>query len=162
LREKDGEFWVLPGYPRVCLWPDAVESLLGSPARLPQLTPTWDKRYLSLGERNARFEDKPALLKAVYFLAARSEDEGAPRIEKASRREALLQLVRNTYMNWLLTKEQRAEEFAVLARLTESTAFRRIVPHSHPAKLNALCELLEEDAARVSFPSLRQSLAGNP
>src|SRR5215831_9472143 len=55
LEEEQGRFYVQPGYPRVCLWPDAVEALLGSRAALPDLTPTWNKKYLALDGGRAKF-----------------------------------------------------------------------------------------------------------
>jgi len=87
-----------------------VEKLLGDKEALPNLTPTWDKRYLALDGGRARFAEKKLPLGAVYLLGERAMDERAPRIENISPREALLELVQNTYMNALLTKEQRAAE----------------------------------------------------
>jgi len=150
LKEIEGALHVLPGYPRVCLWPDSVGSLLGSSEALPRLTPNWEKRYLALDGKRARFEEKPRPLKAVYFLMPRTTDESAPRVEEISRREAVLELVQNTYMNWLLTKEQRAAEFDAVARLTEDVMMRRLFPHKNPARLGTLCELIEKDAAKLA------------
>jgi len=150
LKEIERALHVLPGYPRVCLWPDSVEKLLGSSEALPRLTPGWDKRFLTLNGNQARFEEKPRPLKAVYFLMPRTTDASAPRLEEISRREAMLELVQNTYMNWLLSKEQRAAEFGALARLTENVIMRRVTPHEDPARLGTLCELIEKDAARAS------------
>ena len=52
-QEEDGVL-VRPGYPRICLWPDATTSLYGASHHLPRITPEegindwWDKRYLDL------------------------------------------------------------------------------------------------------------------
>jgi hypothetical protein len=69
----------------------------------------------------------------------------SPRIEEISARQALLELVQNTYMNWLLDREQRAAEFQVLSDLVATVPVRRIVPHSDPAKIAALCDLIVAD-----------------
>ena len=66
----------------------------------------------------------------------------APRVEKLSPREALLLLVENTYMNWLLSREQRAAEFETLCRVVEQVPVRRIVAHTQPEKLSQLCDLI--------------------
>src|SRR5262249_2798013 len=86
---------------------------------------------------------------AIYLLAARTEQDDAPRVEEVSAREALLELVQSTYMNWLLDKEQRAAEFEVLGKLVAQIPVRRIVPHRDPARIPALCDLILEDARRV-------------
>ncbi len=58
LEERRGQFYVQPGYPRVCLWPDAVEKLFGSQDALPNLTPTWEKKFLALDGERAKFEEQ--------------------------------------------------------------------------------------------------------
>jgi hypothetical protein len=149
LKELEGALHVLPGYPRVCLWPDSPVSRMGSSDALPRLTPTWEKRYLPLDGTQAQFEEMSRPLHAIYFLMPRSKDESAPRVVEISRREAVLELVQNTYMNWLLTKEQRAAEFDALARLTQGVVMRRAMPHEDPARLGALCHLIEKDLAQT-------------
>jgi hypothetical protein len=143
---KDGNFCVQPGYPRVCLWPQSVEMLMGRPDALPRLTPNWDKFYLPLDGATARLETQKRPLGAVYILAPREMAADAPRMEEVSNREVLLELVQNTYMNWLLDRAQRAAEFEWLAHLVSHIPVRRIVPHRDPARIGALCELILADA----------------
>jgi len=150
LTEEHGRFQVEPGYPRVCLWPDAVEKLFGAPDALPRLTPSWEKFFLPLDGGNARFEEQRRVASAVYLLAPRVAEADAPRIETMSAREALLELVQNTYMNWLLDRRQRAAEFDALSRLVTQVPIRRIVPHVDPGRIGALCELIVADGERLS------------
>jgi hypothetical protein len=149
IKEEAGTFYVEPAYPRICLWPSAVDSLFGAPDALPLLTPTWEKRFLALDGVRAKFEPQRQPLGAVYLLAPRVEEVDAPRIEVLGKREALLQLVQNTYMNRLLDREQRAAELDALARIVASIPVRRIVPHSDAARVGALCDLIVTDAARL-------------
>jgi hypothetical protein len=149
VREARGALLVEPGYPRICLWPDAVESLFGATGALPQLTPTWEKRYLALDGLRASFESQRQPLGAIYVLAPRSTEADLPRIEHLDKREALLELVQNTYMNWLLDRTQRATELDVLARIVARIPVRRIVPHSDPARVGTLCKLIVTDAERL-------------
>jgi len=65
-------------------------------------------------------------------------------------RDALVELVQNTYMNWLLDRSQRAAELDALTTLVRRVPVRRIVPHADPERLGALCELIVADAERVS------------
>jgi hypothetical protein len=145
VKEHQGSFYVEPGYPRICLWPDAVESLFGVPGALPRITPTWEKCFLALDGARATFESKKRPLKVVYLFGSRTEGADAPRIEDLGMRDALLELVQNTYMNWLLDRNQRAAELDVLTKLVANVSVRRIVPHTDPARLGALCELIIKD-----------------
>lgn len=157
IKEDKGWLYVEPGYPRVCLWPDVVETLFGVPGALPQITPTWQKCFLPLDGRRAKFESKKRPLGVIYLLAPRVDEVDAPRIEDLGMREALLGLVRNTYMNWLINRKQKAEELDALAKLVARVPVRRIVPHADPQRLGALCELVMKDAEHTSG---RQTSAG--
>jgi hypothetical protein len=146
VEERDGNFSIELGYPRICLWPHSVEMLMGRPDALPRLTPNWDKCYLPLDGVTAKLETRKRPLGAVYILAARETTADAPRIEDVSNQEVLLDLVQNTYMNWLLDRRQRATEFELLAHLVSRVPVRRIVPHRDPARIGALCDLINTDA----------------
>jgi len=149
LKESSTGYSVEAGYPRVCVWPDAAQKLLGEEGALPRLTPNWEKRFLALDGARAKFEAERLPLGAVYVLSTRTPQSDAPRVEELGQREALLELVQNTYMNWLLDRKQRAEEFDLLARLAARVPVRRIVPHQDAARLGMMCELLLADASRV-------------
>jgi len=149
LQETEGRFYVQPGYPRVCLWPDAVEKLLGSKDALPDLTPTWNKKYLGLDGSRARFKSHKTPLGAIYLLAERVNEKMAPRIEEISSREALLELVSNTYMNLFLTREQRAAEFELLSRLVNCVPCMRLIPHGDATEIGRFCELIEAHARKA-------------
>ncbi|HET7108311.1 MAG TPA: hypothetical protein VFI38_15970 [Candidatus Acidoferrum sp.] len=155
LAESGGDFHAVPGYPRVCLWPESVAMLLGRQDALPQLTPVWEKRFLELDGQRAKFSDAKLPVGILYLFAPRSDDREAPRIEKIGPREAMLELVQNTYMNWVLDREQRAKEFDSLCRLVQRVPVRRIVPHAKPEKITALCDLILQDARSIlSAPSI--------
>jgi energy-coupling factor transporter ATP-binding protein EcfA2 len=149
LSESDGWLYVEPGYPRVCLWPDTVKSLFGAENSLPLLTPTWEKCFLALDGVSARFESLARPLGAVYLLGPRVDETNAPRIEDLGGRDALLELVQNTYMNWLLDRSRRAAELDALSKLVTEVPVRRIVPHSDPVRLGALCDLILKDAEHL-------------
>lgn len=148
--EDQGSLYVEPGYPRACLWPDAVGMLLGEPEALPRITPTWEKCFLALDGVRGRFAAEKHPLKIVYLFAPRVDEADAPRIEEPLMRDALVELVQNTYMNWLLDRSQRAAELDALTTLVRRVPVRRIVPHADPERLGALCELIVADAERVS------------
>jgi hypothetical protein len=156
LGEANDKFQVEPGYSWICLWPDTVGNLFGKPDALPQLTPVWEKRYLPLGAGG--FESVKRPLGAIYLLAPRTSEPSAPRIDDISPREALLALVQNTYMNWLLDRRQRAAELDVLSKLASNVPVRRLIPPADPTQIDRLCELILGDAeAMIS----RHSVVGS-
>ena len=149
LELTEGRFWAVPGYPRVCLWPDAVAHLAGDENALPKLTPVWEKRYLPLDGVRARFVPAKLPIGLIYVITPRSDAADAPRVEPLRPKDALMELVKNTYMNWLLDREQRAQEFDFLGNLVRQVPVRRLVPHSDPRKIPQLCEMIESDARHV-------------
>lgn len=67
-------------------------------------------------------------------------------VQTMTAREALLELVKNTYMNWLLDHQQRAIEFEALSQLVKHVPVRRIVAHTDPKRIGDLCHLIVTDA----------------
>lgn len=149
LESSKGHYWAIPGYPRVCLWPDAVAKLVGSEEAMPNLAPSWGKRYLPLDGTRANFASQKKQVGLIYLFGERSDSEAVPRIEEIHPREALLELVQNTYMNWLLDRGQRAEEFDELSRLVRQVPVCRIVAHTDGNKLDALCECIRENSEKL-------------
>ncbi len=141
----DGGYRVHPGYPRIRLWPDSASILFGARDCLPKLSPTWEKCYLDLKEPGYRFETHDLPLDAIYLLEARIDSADAPQMHPLLAREELLALVTNTYMNHLLGPEQRAQEFEAVGGMVGTVRMRRVVPHSDPKNLGALCELILDD-----------------
>lgn len=150
--EGDGLF-VMPGYPRLNLWPDAGEALYGSAEQLPRVTPPdgindwWDKRYLDL-ERDDEYHSRPLRLAAVYVLGDRAATD-APRIEALSAHDAFLALVDGTYVNYALDQSMRAAEFHLLARLVKTAPVRLVIPPATPARLAELCDAILDDWSTI-------------
>ena len=149
LTDKGSIILVHPGYRRVNLWPDSVRGLFGSENALPRITPTWDKRYLALGQNGHGFASSPLPLRAMYVLDSRVETLTAPIIEEVSGQEAFIALAANTYVNYLLDQEMRRTEFDVLGRLVSSIPVRRVRPPGEPSAIFNLCEAIAADAKRV-------------
>lgn len=144
--QEPGGITVLPGYPRVCLWPDSVKTILGSGESLPLIVSGWNKQFLALDGTRAVFSPAPKPLAAIYVLASRGDGPTALRIERLNPKESALELLRNTYMNWLLDRRQRAAEFAAVAKLASEIDCFRITPSLDPAHLGALVSLVETHA----------------
>ena len=147
-------FLVAPGYPRVNLWPDSVRALLGSEQALPLITPTWGKHYLPLGEAGHRFQSAQLPLGAIYLLGERDPDRKLPVIEEVFASDALMNLVANTYVNYLLDRGMRLSEFDLLSRLVARVPVRRLCPSDDPSAVLAMCEAVAADARQVMNASL--------
>jgi len=152
LEEKEAGFHVLPAYPHLCLWPDSVNMLFGSPEALPRFVPDWEKRRLAPGGHGARFEDRPFPLGAIYILGDR-RPEPAPYVEKIGAQDALVSLVANSYANNILDRELRAREFAVLGRLVSTVTVRQVYPHVDATRLGELCRVIVADLAALDLPT---------
>jgi hypothetical protein len=148
LDDRGGTLLVQPGNPRLRLWPASAQILFGAPDALPRLTPNWDKLYLDLEAGGFAFQQTPLALAAVYLLGPRSGDGRAPRVEPLSPQDALVGLVGNTYVNYLLDGAMRAREFALLGKLARGVPVRRVIPHEDPARLPALCRAILDDFRR--------------
>jgi hypothetical protein len=145
LELTDGRYWAVPGYPRICLWPDAVNKLLGDGNDLPRLLPNWEKRYLPLDGVRAKFAATKKPVGIIYLFGPPSTDSRAPFIEELCARDAVPGLVQNTYMNWLLDRERRGEEFDELCRIVQQVPIRRVTARGEGVKLDALCQRILDD-----------------
>ena len=149
LADLGDRFLVQPGYPRVNLWPDSVRITLRiRRCSAPRITPTWDKRYLALDQNGRRFQSSPLLLSAIYILGEREAELSAPVIEKVVGRKAIMTLVSNTYVNYLLDADMRSREFDVLARMLTRVHVRRVRSAADPSKLLAMCKAIVSDASQ--------------
>ena len=148
LAEQNGSFVVHPAYPYLCLWPESVESLYGSPDALPQFSANYEKRFLSLGTHELRFAERPLPLAAIYILGDRRSDP-APLVEELAPQKAFLALVANTFATNTLDTGMRAKEFEILARLAPSVPIRALCAHQNASRLPELCALLDEEAQKL-------------
>jgi hypothetical protein len=149
LVQREGDFFVSPSYPHLCLWPESVEMLYGTADALPPFLPNWEKRRLSVANSGARFEDGALPLRAVYLLDEVRGEPG-PYVEAVSGQTALLSLVANSFATNMLDSEMRANEFRTLSSLVGKVPLRRLFTskgHLAPADL---CQAVLHDLA--SFP----------
>lgn len=153
LSEYEHGFFVQPGYAHICLTPEATRSFYGRADALPEIAPNWDKRSLELvasaNPGGARFAGRALPLGAIYVLGDREADNSAHRIEPLSVQDGLRQLLANTYMQYLLTPEQRAGEFPIVGRVVAQVPVRTISPAGGAKCLEELCGLLAEDFAHL-------------
>jgi hypothetical protein len=158
-QEPDGQLMVLPGFPRVCLWPDSAEFIYGagSAGRYPRVEPREEKRLVRLDSFPEKYHAQAVPLCAIYLLAPRTAEESAPRIEPIEDAHRLTRLLTNGYVSRVLGREQRAREFHLLGEIARNARVRKLVPSSDPRKLGQLCELIVNDARAANTASLAGS-----
>jgi hypothetical protein len=150
LVERDGDFFVSPSYPHLCLWPESVEMLYGTKDALPPFVSNWEKRRLSVANGGARFEDGALPLRAIYLLDEIRGEPG-PYVEAVTGQTGLLSLVANSFATNMLDSELRASEFRTLSSLVGKVPLRRLFTskgHLAPADL---CQAVLHDLASLSL-----------
>jgi hypothetical protein len=157
LFEQDGRFYVRPGHERIWLRPDVVRQLFGAEEALPRLTLKWEKRCLELGGSNLGPGSEPVLLAAIYKLGRDLEAAEPPVLTSVNPRDALLTLVPNTYVNFLLDPRMRSEEFQCLGLLAQAVPMCEVRSHGNPPDILRLCERILADLPERSASAERAS-----
>lgn len=147
LRIDPDQLTVLPGHPRIRLWPDAADHLSAEhPGDL-----SWaeagssTRRHLDLIQNGFPFQETPLPLGAVYVLGERLPEDATPRIDLLRPAQALLTLLANSYANRFLDEAKRAAEFGVLHRLLHEVPVKQIQAAQDAAQLPRLCESIVSD-----------------
>jgi hypothetical protein len=141
---QSAEVFVTPGYPHLRLWDEPTQLLLGATDALPRIAPDWEKRYLDLDQDGWRFATAALPVKAVCLLTPRQLRLA---IHPAPPGLALVALMENTYMNYLIDNRLRALDFAVLSQVVASATMRFVSACDSldqlPALYTALISLFE-------------------
>jgi hypothetical protein len=149
LDDRGDQFLVQPGYPRVNLWPESVQALFGSADALPKITPTWGKMYLPLDQNGHRFQESPLPLGGIYVLAEREPGLAVPTITAFTASEALMTLVGNSYVSYVLNADMRSREFELLSRVVTSVPVRHVRTVADSSGIFDLCEAIVADAGKM-------------
>lgn len=147
LEQVGDSFVVHPSPARLRLWPASVEHLYGRPDALPRLTPSWEKRYLDLRNGDRRFQFTPLPLAAIYVLSnpAYSEDE----VEVIPAPAAMMQLLANVYVNYLLDDSFRERDFVRIAKVVNTVPVRRVNLRHDFAALEQKCRSIASDFSQA-------------
>jgi hypothetical protein len=137
---------LLPGFPQIKLWPEAVTAALGdNPEELRKIHPQVEKRARPTIDN---FLQKSLPLKRVYILSQGSNVE----IKPLSIQEAVTKLIANSYIPMLLGNKFLQTETTAL-HLRQCTHIAKNIPIyslERPRSLDLLpkvAQLVEEDLA---------------
>jgi len=142
LREGESNIYAQPGCPQLRLMPESTEALFGHADALTLIAEGWSKQVLHLDEQGYRFADKALPIGAVYILMPRAAMES---IQPLNPTRALLMLMNNTYLDYLLDQKLRAVDMRVLARLVAHVPVRLVTPQDDIERLPDLYDHLLQD-----------------
>jgi hypothetical protein len=131
LQEEGGRLTAIPSYPGVRLWPETADAMFGQGKPLAEVAHYTEKRRV---DENAGIEfcTRPAALWRVYFLAPPEEAEQSAevRIEPLSSRDAVVELVKYTYLIDVTDRQRLRQDFERLSRVALRPLFYRLAfPH---------------------------------
>ena len=152
LVQPDNQILVQPAYPRLRLWPSSVEILYNNPDALPRLVPTnptWDKSYLDLSQEKYKFQETPLPLAGIYILGDRTNSSPIPAIAQLPKRQALMDLIANTYANILLDKTMRQQEFQFLSHTVNQVPVYQLNAHPDSEHLFNIPSVILENLSHV-------------
>jgi hypothetical protein len=148
VEERDGTFFVRPGYPQMRMWPDEAAWFLERWEKLPLVHPEVAKRRVPVGEDGfGAFLDASLPLACLYIPERRPE--GPVEIVDVSPRDALIELVRYSFSPHLVAAAGlQPFRFDLFARLAQSVPVRRL---RYPAGFERL-----EEVARATISVIAQ------
>jgi hypothetical protein len=140
---------VLPAFPQLKLWPDAVASLGASPETLPRLVAHLEKRDSRLAHG---FISETFPLRCIFLLRKGKTLE----IQPLPPQEVIAGLIRNVYVTRFgeeLLKNDRTTHFLQLTQLAKRIPVSCLMRPPELSLLPAIAELVEEHFPGVSPPS---------
>jgi len=119
----DGESRVMPSHPSIRLWEDSQEALIAMGAQTaPPVQFTSKARFLAGNE--IVFCEQSRSLGCAYFLGETEEQE--PLVEPMNPGEALIELVKHSFLLDVEEKEMLAMHFDELSNLVQKPIFYRL------------------------------------
>ncbi len=141
---RDGARWSAhPGYPEIRLWESSEPLLFGTRGALRPYSANWDKRTLPLDARGYAFAREAVPLGALVLLEEAAADTPTTVVRRGEGAEAIVSLVGNTYVGYLLDADERRTEMRALAELVEAVPIGRLVPAGAGAGPEVLADAVE-------------------
>ena len=147
VESSEGQWRIAPSHPSIRLWEDSQEALLGADAlTAPPLQYTSKSRFLAGNE--IVFCDQPRVLHRVYFLGEGS-DQGPP-FERLKPGEALIELLRHSFLLDIEERQVLAAHFDELASLVSRPIYYRLDYPRYFDGLAAVRQAIVEHARATS------------
>jgi len=132
LKDTGGAWQVLPSHPSIRLWEDSQAALVAADSpRAPQVSYTTKSRILAGGD--IAFCAEPRPLRRIYFLGLGVARK--PEINPLAPSDALIELVKHSFLLDVEEQALLAKHFDELSRLTGLPLFYRL---DYPRRFDAL------------------------
>lgn len=132
------------GCPEAALRPDAVERLYGSVDALPKFSDNWDKRRVDL-EAAGTFARGSRPLGAIYLLDNNPDGAARPSVRDVSKRDAMVALLANIYVNYLFHDELRLREVDTVHRIVNTVPVKSAATGGPQTPVQRFCEIVLDD-----------------
>jgi hypothetical protein len=137
LEWADDQCMILPSHPSIRLWEDSQDALIGqSTAIAPAVSFTSKARFLA--GPGIAFCDEARTLRRVFFLG--EGDALAPTIEPLRPAEALIELVKHSFLLDIEARDMLARHFDDLTRMAGLPIYFRL---DYPRRYNDLASVRE-------------------
>lgn len=122
VENSQGGYFIQPSHPSIRLWDDSRVALIPESEATPSMEKVSKVRLLAGAA--VSFCDVPRLLQRVYFLG---EDEvGSITIEPVSGRDAMLELVKNSFLLDIDARDMLTHHFCQLVEMVKTPMFYRL------------------------------------
>lgn len=150
-----GGFLAHPGFPQMRMWPDESLHFLGGCDHLPLVHPDRSKRRVPVGSGGfGAFHDAPLPLACLYLLERQEEGDTPIEIREVSPREALIELLRQSFLPRLVEAAGlQPARFDLLSRLVLSVPVKRLRYPSGFDRLPEVTEAVRHDLQRIGEPA---------
>ncbi|MFN2399114.1 MAG: hypothetical protein ABR543_10825 [Gemmatimonadaceae bacterium] len=129
-----------PGTPHIALFPEPARAVGENPAELMPVSPKSEKVVCEA----RHFASDPVELRGIYVLA----QSNANAIDPIKGKEALLQLIANSYGLRVFQARPETSHFRACMTIVERVPVRRLSRTADLSALDQLAEIIEDDVAR--------------
>jgi len=141
---KDGQYLAKPSHPSIRLWDDSRNQLMPATVeKAPNIDYTPKARLLA--GKEVPHCDEPLPLQAIYFLGEGNTNTVS--IEAVSGRDAVVELVRHSFLLDIEEREMLRHHFSQLIDLAKKPVFFQL---DYPRQYDLLPEVLEAVVEHVS------------
>ena len=148
LVEQKGAIGVLPGYPGMRLWNDALEALSTGAGVTRSVAGYTSKRRALQSQCAKNFPRKPVTLRRIYRLVRPKDGEpevSAPVIESIGPREAFIELVSSSFALDLTDSQMLRRHFRLMEKVASTVPVKRLNVPNDLTTLGAIREAVLTD-----------------
>ena len=147
LRAAAGGYLALPGHPSIRLWDDSRLALIPESTPAAPAVDYTPKSRLLAGD-DATFCDTSRVLRCMYFLGDGNTDTVS--IEPVSGRDAMIELVRHSFLLDVEEREMLTHHFGQLVEMVKMPVFFILDYPRYYEELPKVCEAVIRHAAGLS------------